>query len=165
MGSKRHPVTPAVRALRAAGAAFEPFLYDYSGRGTAEVAAALNIDEHQVIKTLILEDHQDRALIMLMHGDRQVATGTLARIIGVKSVRPCEPKTAERHTGYRVGGTSPFGTRTPLPCWCERSIAALPRLYINGGKRGFIIGLAADALLRVLGPTLVDAQQPTASQP
>jgi Cys-tRNA(Pro) deacylase len=96
-----------------------------------------------------------------MHGDRQVATGTLARAIGVKSLQPCDPKVAERHTGYRVGGTSPFGTRTSLRVYCERSITTLPRLYINGGKRGFIVRLASEDLLRVLAPVLVDAAQPT----
>ncbi len=160
MAPKRHPVTPAVRALRAAGVAFEPRLYDYDSGGTAEVAAALGIDEHQVIKTLILQDHQGRPLIMLMHGDRQVATGTLARAMGVKALAPCDPKIAERHTGYRVGGTSPFGTRGDLPVYCERSVGALRRLYINGGKRGFIVGLETGELLRVLEPVLVEAAQP-----
>ena len=160
MANKRPPVTPAVRALRAAGVELDPFLYEYDAGGTAEVAAALGVDEHLVIKTLILEDNQHRGLIMLMHGDRQVATGTLARSIGVKSLQPCDPRVAERHTGYRVGGTSPFGTRTALPVYCEHSITTLPRLYINGGKRGFIVGLAPTELLRVLHPVLVHAAQP-----
>jgi Cys-tRNA(Pro) deacylase len=160
MASKRFPVTGTVRTLRAAGVAFEPFLYDYHAGGTAEVAEALGVDEHLVIKTLILQDQQGRGLIMLMHGDRQVATGTLARAVGVKSLQTCDPKIAERLTGYRVGGTSPFGTRTALPIHCERSITTLPRLYINGGKRGFIVGLATSELIRVLQPVLVDAAQP-----
>ncbi|KAA6183587.1 Cys-tRNA(Pro) deacylase [Thiohalocapsa marina] len=159
MAGKKEPVTQAVRVLRAQGIAFQGYPYDYNGGGTAEFAAQLGVDEHQVIKTLIMEDEQARPLIVLMHGDREVATGKLAKQIGAKRIRPCEPKVADRHSGYQVGGTSPFGTRRPMPVYCERSIAGLDRIYINGGKRGYIIAIAMDDLQRVLQPTLVDAAQ------
>jgi len=159
MAAKKEPVTQAVRALRAAGVAFSGHLYDYAGGGTAEFADQLGVDEHLVIKTLIMEDEQSRPLVILMHGDREVATGKLAKQIDAKRVRPCEPKVADKHSGYQVGGTSPFGTRAAMPIYCERSIAALETLYINGGKRGYIISLATADLLRVLQPVLVDAAQ------
>jgi len=158
--AKREPVTPAVRVLRAAGVAFDGHPYDYQQGGTAEFAAQFGVDEHLVIKTLIMEDDAGRPLIVLMHGDREVATGLLARAIGAKRVRPCEPAVADKHSGYKVGGTSPFGTRARMPMYCERAIAELPRLYVNGGKRGHIVSLATADLLRVLRPTLVDAAQP-----
>jgi len=151
------PVTQAVRVLRAAGVPFVAHLYDYRDGGTAEVAAALGVDEHAVIKTLIMEQEQARPLIVLMHGDREVATGLLARQIGAKRVRACEPTTADKHSGYQVGGTSPFGTRRAIPIYCQQSIAQLERIHINGGRRGFIVDLSTADLLRVLTPTLVDA--------
>jgi Cys-tRNA(Pro) deacylase len=153
-------VTPAVRALRAAGAAFQAHPYRYAKGGTAEFAAQLGVDEHRVVKTLIMEDEADRPLIVLMHGDRAVATGRLAKQIGVKRIRPCAPAVADKHSGYRVGGTSPFGTRTRMPVYCEHGIAELDRLYINGGRRGFIISMATAEMLRVLQPTLVEIAQP-----
>jgi Cys-tRNA(Pro) deacylase len=159
MAAKKEPVTQAVRALRAAGVAFTGHPYDYAGGGTAEFAEQLGVDEHLVVKTLVMEDEQARPLVILMHGDREVATGKLAKQIGAKRVRPCEPKVADKHSGYQVGGTSPFGTRAAMPIYCERSIAALETLYINGGKRGYIISLATADLLRVLQPVLVDAAQ------
>jgi len=159
MAAKKEPVTQAVRALRAAGVAFSGYPYDYAGGGTAEFAEQLGVDEHLVIKTLIMEDELARPLVILMHGDREVATGKLAKQMDAKRVRPCEPKVADKHSGYQVGGTSPFGTRTAMPIYCERSIAALETLYINGGKRGYIISLATADLLRVLQPVLVDAAQ------
>ena len=159
MAAKKEPVTQAVRALRAAGVAFSGHPYDYAGGGTAEFAEQLGVDEHLVIKTLIMEDEQARPLVILMHGDREVATGKLAKQIDAKRVRPCEPKVADKHSGYQVGGTSPFGTRAAMPIYCERSIAALETLYINGGKRGYIISLATADLLRLLQPVLVDAGQ------
>ena len=158
--AKREPVTPAVRVLRAAGIAFNGHPYAYLQGGTAEFASQLDVDEHAVIKTLIMEDDNHKPLVMLMHGDREVATGRLARAVGAKRVRPCEPTVADKHSGYRVGGTSPFGTRTAMPVYCERSITELPRIFINGGKRGYIISLATADLLRVLRPELVDAAQP-----
>ena len=159
MTAKKEPVTQAVRALRAAGIPFTGHPYNYAGGGTAEFAEQFGVDEHLVIKTLIMEDEQASALVVLMHGDREVATGKLAKQIGAKRVRPCEPKVADKHSGYQIGGTSPFGTRAAMPIYCERSIAALETLYINGGKRGYIVSLASADLLRVLQPVLVDAAQ------
>ena len=156
MSSKEH-VSQAVRALRAAGIPFESHPYPYvDGGGTAQVALSLGVDEHLVIKTLIMEDEARHPLIVLMHGDRQVSTKALARTIGVKLVRPCEPKTADRHSGYQVGGTSPFGTRRSMPVYCEASIAELPRIWINGGRRGYIVSLDTADALRLLAPTLVN---------
>jgi Cys-tRNA(Pro) deacylase len=119
-------------------------------------ARELGVGEHAVIKTLVMQDDQKRPLIVLMHGDREVSTKNLARQIGAKSVEPCEPAVAEKHTGYLVGGTSPFGTRKTLPVYMERSIADLDRVYINGGRRGFLVVLAPAELIRVLAPTLVN---------
>ena len=119
-------------------------------------ARALGLDPHDVVKTLVLEDDRRRPLIVLMHGDREVSTKQLARQIGVKSVAMCDPAVATRHSGYQLGGTSPFGTRKALPVYAERSIGALSTLYINGGKRGFLLALAADDLVRVLDPAWVD---------
>jgi Cys-tRNA(Pro) deacylase len=158
--AKREPVTPAVRTLRAAAVTFHGCPYDYQQGGTEEFATQLGVDEHLVIKTLIMETDDRQPLIMLMHGDREVATGLLAKTIGAKRVQPCEPRVAEKHSGYQVGGTSPFGTRTAMPAYAERSIADLPQLYINGGKRGYIIRLSSEDLLRVLRPKLLDAARP-----
>lgn len=156
MKPSKEPVTQAVRVLRAAGVPFVGHLYAYEeGGGTAQVAKELAVDEHRVIKTLIMEDERGNPLIALMHGDRQVSTQALARAIGVKRVAPCDPKVADRHSGYQVGGTSPFGTRHRMPVYCEAGIAALPRIYINGGKRGYILSLATADALRLLAPTLV----------
>ncbi len=128
--------------------------------GTAASSAALGVDEHQVIKTLVFEDEQKAPLLVLMHGDREVSEKALARQLGRKTVQPCKPEVAQRHTGYQVGGTSPFGTRKALPVACERSVTTLPRLYINGGRRGFLVALDPADLVRVLGPTLVDCAAP-----
>lgn len=156
MPSSKEPVTQAVRVLRAAGVPFQGHLYAYvDGGGTAQVASALGVDEHSVVKTLIMEDERRNPLIVLMHGDRQVSTQALARAIGAKRIAPCDPKVADKHSGYQVGGTSPFGTRRQMPVYCEAGIAALPLLYINGGKRGYILSLATADALRVLSPTLV----------
>jgi len=153
----RLPVTAAVRVLREHGVAFTHHPYDYEARGgTAVSARELGVDEHAVIKTLIMQDDAARPMIVLMHGDREVSTRTLARALGVKSIEPCAPAAAERHSGYQVGGTSPFGTRKPMPVYMERSIAALPRIYVNGGRRGYLVGIAPTDLVRVLHPTLVD---------
>jgi Cys-tRNA(Pro) deacylase len=158
MSKLKDPVTQAVRVLRQHRVPFEGHPYDYlEGGGTAHFARTMGVDEHLVIKTLIMEDEHKRPLIVLMHGDRQVSTKALARQLGVKSIQPCDPRTADRHSGYQVGGTSPFGVRHPMPVYCQQSIADLPRIYINGGKRGFIVSLASADLLRVLQPTLVDA--------
>jgi Cys-tRNA(Pro) deacylase len=156
MPSSKEPVTQAVRVLRAAGVPFQGHLYAYvDGGGTAQVASSLGVDEHLVVKTLIMEDERRNPLIVLMHGDRQVSTQALARAIGAKRIAPCDPKVADKHSGYQVGGTSPFGTRRQMPVYCEAGIAALPLLYINGGKRGYILSLATADALRVLSPTLV----------
>jgi len=157
MAKEKGPVTQAVRVLRQHKVAFEGHLYEYEeGGGTAHSSRALGVDEHSVIKTLIMEDEGKNPLIVLMHGDRQVSTKALARTLGVKSIQPCDPKTADRHSGYQVGGTSPFGTRRSMPVYCERTITALPRVWINGGKRGYLVSLSPADLLRILGPTLVD---------
>lgn len=160
--SEKYPVTPAVRALRAAGAEFRPRLYDYVDHGGTRVAAAeLGLDEHAVIKTLVFQDEGKRPLLVLMHGDREVGPGLLAKAIGAKSVAPCDQKTAEKVTGYQVGGISPFGTRTPgLPIYAERTLFDLPHLCINGGKRGFLVEIAPDVLTTVLGAREVDAAAP-----
>jgi Cys-tRNA(Pro) deacylase len=151
------PSTPAVRLLRARGVAFTPRLYRYEERGGTRVAAReLAVEEHEVIKTLVMEDERQRPLLVLMHGDREVATGRLARAVGCKEVRPCEPDAARRHTGCLVGGTSPFATRKPMPVYMERSILALPRVLINGGSRGFLVEMAPAEAIRVLSPVLVD---------
>ncbi len=123
--------------------------------GTAAFAAEAGVGEHAVVKTLIMEDDAKKPLVVLMHGDREVSTKELARLLGVKSVRPCAPDAAERHSGYMVGGTSPFGLRKPMPVYVEASVLDLPRIYINGGKRGFIVGLEPNDLVRLLGPTPV----------
>jgi len=141
----------AVRALRAASVPFEPH------GGTAASAAALGVDEHLVIKTLIFEDDAKKPLCILMHGDREVSTKNLARAIGTKTVGPCTPEVADRHSGYQVGGTSPFGLKRAMPIYAERTIAELARIYINGGARGFLVAIDPSDLVRVLAPTLVDA--------
>lgn len=148
------PMTPAVRALQQAGVAFSEHPYDYVERGgTAAFAAQTGFDEHAVVKTLVMEDDAKRPFIILMHGDRDVSTKEMARVLGVKTVHPCAPETAERHSGYVVGGTSPFGLRKPLAVYVEATILELPRIYINGGKRGFIVGIEPKELVRVLAPT------------
>jgi Cys-tRNA(Pro) deacylase len=157
MAQDKHPVTQAVRVLRENGVEFTHHPYPYEERGgTAVSARELGVDEHAVIKTLVMEDDARRPLIVLMHGDREVSTKNLARLLGAKTVSPCAPGVADRHSGYQVGGTSPFGTRRKMPVYMERSIADLPRIYINGGRRGYLVGLAPADLVRVLAPTLVD---------
>ena len=153
MGREKTPMTAAVRVLRQAGVAFteHPYAYVEHG-GTAEFAAQAEVEEHAVVKTLVLEDDAKRPFVVLMHGDRQVSTKELARVLGVRSVQPCAPDVAERHSGYVVGGTSPFGLRRPLPIYVEATVLDLPRIYINGGKRGFIVGIAPLDLIRVLEP-------------
>jgi len=157
MGKDKNPVTPAVRALRTAGIRFtdHPYAYEEKG-GTSVSARELGVDEHCVVKTLVMEDERKNPLIVLMHGDRQVSTKELARIVGVKVITPCSPDSANRHTGYMVGGTSPFGTKKKLPVYLEESILDLPLIYLNGGKRGYLVGLAPPDLVRVLDPVLVN---------
>lgn len=151
-----HPVTLAVRVLRQHGVAFEPHLYTWEARGGTRASAAhLGVDEHLVIKTLIFEDEKKQPLCVLMHGDKEVSAKNLARQLGKKQVGPCAPEVADRHSGYQVGGTSPFGLRRAMPVYVERTILDLPLLYINGGARGFLVSLAAHDLQRVLQPTPV----------
>jgi Cys-tRNA(Pro) deacylase len=146
-----YPVTPAVRLLREKKVAFEPHLYDYVEKGgTRHSAESLGVDEHAVVKTLVMETEGRKPLVVLMHGDCEVSTKQLARRLGVKSVHPCDPATAQKHTGYLVGGTSPFGTRAALPVYVERTIFELPRIYVNGGKRGFLVAIEPRVLRDVL---------------
>lgn len=154
MAKDKTPVTPAVRVLRGAGIDFtdHPYAYEEKG-GTAVSSRELGVDEHCVIKTLVMEDDRKQPLIVLMHGDLQVSTKELARLIGARSVEPCRPETAQKHTGYLTGGTSPFGTKKQLPVYVEETILELPRIYINGGKRGFLVGIAPADLMRLLQPT------------
>lgn len=155
------PVTAAIRVLRQARVELTSHLYDWEPRGgTRHSAASLGVDEHRVIKTLVMEDEEKRPLIVLMHGDHEVSTKALARQLGVKSITPCEPAVADKHSGYQVGGTSPFGTRRAMPIYMQASIAELPVIYINGGKRGFLVEMKPAELVRVLSPTLVDAAIP-----
>ncbi len=156
MAKEKTPVTAAVRMLRAEKVPFDDHLYPYEEKGgTAASSRGLGIDEHAVIKTLVMEDDRRRALIVLMHGDLQVSTKELARLMGVKQVSPCTAETAQKQSGYLVGGTSPFGTRLPMPVYMEESIASLPRLYINGGKRGYLVSMVPAELIKVLKPQLV----------
>jgi Cys-tRNA(Pro) deacylase len=156
MAHDKAPMTPAVRALRQAAVDFTEHPYTYVEHGgTAAFARQYAVDEHLVIKTLVMEDDAKKPFVVLMHGDREVSTKELARMLGVKAVHPCSPETAERHSGYQVGGTSPFGLRKPLPIYVEESVLSLPVIYVNGGKRGFIVGLDPKDLIRILKPTPV----------
>ena len=150
-------MTPATAFLRTNGIAFTEHAYEYVEHGgTAVSAQALGVSEHEVVKTLVMQDEAGKPLIVLMHGDRKVSTKNLARQAGRKSIEPCRPDVAQRHSGYQVGGTSPFGTRKPLPVYMERSITRLPAVYINGGRRGLLVRLSTEDLVAVLEPTLVD---------
>jgi len=153
----KSPVTNAIRVLRENRADFtlRPYKYEEKG-GTAVSARELGVDEHLVIKTLVMEDENRRPLIILMHGDKQVSTKSLARVIGVKSINPCDPATANKHTGYMVGGTSPFGTRKPLPVYVERTILDLPKIYINAGKKGLLVEMAPSEMVWILKPVAVE---------
>jgi Cys-tRNA(Pro) deacylase len=150
-------VTLAVRVLRQHGVPFEPHLYPWEARGGTRASSEhLGVLEHEVIKTLIFEDEKKQPLCILMHGDKEVSAKNLARALGKKSVAPCSPDVADRHSGYQVGGTSPFGLKREMPVYAERTISSLTRIYINGGARGFLVAIAPADLLRVLSPTLVD---------
>ncbi len=154
----KYPVTAAVRVLRAEKVAFEPHLYDYVEKGgTAASSAALGVPEHAVVKTLVMEDETKKPLIVLMHGDQQVSTKALARHLGVKTISPCTPDVADRHSGYQVGGTSPFGTRRKMPVYMQKTILELDEIYINGGKRGFLVCVTPSDVKRVLSAELVEA--------
>jgi Cys-tRNA(Pro) deacylase len=152
------PETPATTFLRQHNVSFTEHLYNYVERGgTAESAKQLGADEHAVVKTLVIEDQDAKPLLILMHGDRQVSLKNFARQIGAKKIDPCKPDVAQRHTGYQVGGTSPFGTRKNLPVYVERSILALPSIYINGGHRGFLVQIPPSVLTDLLHAQPVDS--------
>ena len=156
MSKDKTPVTAAVRELRANKVGFSDHLYEYEEKGgTAVSARELGVPEHAVVKTLVMEDDDRNPLIVLMHGDLQVSTRELARIIGVKTIAPCNPDAANRHSGYVVGGTSPFGTRKTMPVYMEETVLALPKIYINGGKRGYLVGIAPGEVVRMLAPRMV----------
>ncbi len=152
--------TPATQALKRAGVAFTEHVYDYVEHGgTAESSRQLGVPEHEVVKTLVMQDERAQPLIVLMHGTHTVSTKELARAAGVKGIEPCAPDVAQRHSGYLVGGTSPFGTKKAMPVFVEQTIVDLPRLYINGGRRGFLVSMTPAELLAALRangePTLV----------
>ena len=148
--------TPATQMLRAAGVEFTEHRYDYVDHGgTAESARQLGVPEHAVIKTLVMQDDKAQPLIVLMHGDRQVSTRNLAREIGAKSVQACKPEVAQRHSGYLIGGTSPFGLRKSMPVYVEAGVLDLPRICINGGRRGFLVGIEPQVLVALLGAKAV----------
>jgi Cys-tRNA(Pro) deacylase len=157
--SKREHVseTPATALLKEHAVDFSEHVYAYEEHGgTAVSARELGVPEHDVVKTLVMEDETRRAFIVLMHGDRKVSTKNLARQIGVKKVEPCTPEAASRHSGYLVGGTSPFGTRKNLQVYVEKSVLGLERIYINGGRRGYLVGIDPGELLRLLGAKTVE---------
>lgn len=156
MSREKAPTTAAIRALRANDVEFSDHLYAYEEKGgTAVSARGLGVDEHAVVKTLVMEDENRNALVVLMHGDLKVSTKELARIIGVKTISPCNPDVANKHSGYMVGGTSPFGTRRKMPTYMEETILELPKIYINGGKRGYLVGIEPKEVVRILVPKLV----------
>ncbi|AXK39260.1 Cys-tRNA(Pro) deacylase [Crenobacter cavernae] len=156
MSKNKAPVTQAVRVLREHKVAYSEHLYDYEENGGTKVSSReLGVPEHAVIKTLVMQDENKKPLIVLMHGDKEVGVGLLARQIGAKRVEPCEPKVADKHSGYTVGGTSPFGTKSAMPVYIEASIADLERIYINGGKRGFLIGISPADAIAILEPVAV----------
>jgi Cys-tRNA(Pro) deacylase len=149
--------TPATAMLKRHGVAYteHPYAYEEHG-GTAVSARELGVSEHEVVKTLVMEDEARRPLIVLMHGDRKVSTKNLARQIGAKKVEPCAPEAASRHSGYLVGGTSPFGTQKRLPVYVEKSVLGLDKIYINGGRRGYLVGMAPAEILRLLEAKAVE---------
>lgn len=152
------PETPATRFLKQHRVTYTTHLYSYEPHGGTKVSAReLDVDEHSIVKTLVMEDESGAPLIVLMHGDRKVSTKELARQAGRKRIEPCTPEVANRHSGYLVGGTSPFGMRKRLPVFLENSIVDLPLVYINGGRRGFLLGISPQEILRVLQPQLVSA--------
>jgi len=149
--------TPATSFLAKNDVSYTEHEFEYLEHGgTSHSSSSLGVPEHQVVKTLIMENEKGEPLVVLMHGDRKVSTKELARQAGVKRIAPCKPEAATRHSGYLIGGTSPFGTRKPMPVYLERSVLGLPRIYINGGRRGYLLGMDPNELARVLSPTLVD---------
>lgn len=157
MAKDKYPVTPAVRELRKHKAEFTPHVYDYVEKGGAEHSAeVLGADLNIVIKTIILQNEKSEPCVVLMHGDKAISTKNLAREIGVKSLTPCDPEIANKHTGYLVGGTSPFGTRKKMRTYMQSTIADIKTIYINGGKRGFLVSMKTADLVKILDPVLVD---------
>ena len=157
MGAKHISETPATQILRAHQVAFTEHPYEYLEHGGAEHSAeVLGLDPFSVVKTLVMQDQDAKPLIVLMHGTRKVSTKNLARQIGAKSVEPCAPEVAQRHSGYLVGGTSPFGTRRDMPVYIEKSILDLPKIAINGGKRGYLVGIAPQVCIDLLGARSVN---------
>jgi Cys-tRNA(Pro) deacylase len=155
--SPRNAATPATEFLARHGVSYTEHFYDYVEHGgTAVSSSSLGVPEHEVVKTLVMETDKGEPLVVLMHGDRKVATKELARVAGAKRVFPCKPEDATRHSGYLVGGCSPFGTRKRMPVYLEKSILALPRIYINGGRRGYLLGMPPGEIVRVLGPVIVE---------
>ena len=151
------PSTAATRLLREKGVAYTEHLYRYEERGGTTVSAReLGVEEHAVVKTLVMEDDQGEPVVVLMHGDREVSTKALARLMGRRSVQICKPEAANRHSGYQVGGTSPFGTRKKMTVCVERGVLDLPRIYVNGGSRGFLVGIEPQDLVRLLEATVVE---------
>lgn len=158
--NEKTPVTAAVRVLRAAKVPFSHHLYEYQPHGGTKISAqALGVAEQAVIKTLILEDERAHPLVVLMHGDCEVATGVLAKQLGMKKIVPCDPLVATKHSGYLVGGTSPFGLKKKLPIYVQSSIFKLEKIYLNGGKRGYLVGITPAILQQLLQPILIDAAQ------
>ncbi|MCA1927681.1 MAG: aminoacyl-tRNA deacylase [Calditerrivibrio sp.] len=154
---EKFPVTPATRLLSTKGVYYEPFLYDYEDKGGTRVSSQkLGVDEHIIIKTIVMEDENKKPMIVLMHGDMEISTKNLARFLNVKSIQPCSPENANKHTGYLVGGTSPFGTRKIMPVYVEKTIFDLEKIYINGGKRGFLIRIDPVVLKNLLSPIEVE---------
>jgi len=153
MAKEKIPSTPAIRTLRKSDVTFTLHPYKYEERGGTEVAAReLKCDEHQTVKTLVMEDEHKNPLLILMHGDREVSTKNLARAIGTKAIIPCEPSVAQKHTGYMVGGTSPFGIRKVMPVYVEESILELERIFINAGHRGLLAEMDPAEMARILDP-------------
>jgi Cys-tRNA(Pro) deacylase len=150
------PSTAAIRILKSQGIDFRPCIYNYEERGGTRVASReLDIGEHEAVKTIVLEDDGKNPLIVLMHGDREISTKKLARHLGVKTITPCDPKVAMRHTGYMVGGTSPFGTRKTLPVYIEETVLDLEKIFINAGRRGLLVEMSVQDLVRILKPRTV----------
>jgi Cys-tRNA(Pro) deacylase len=154
------PETQATKFLRQNAVEFSHHLYAYEDRGGTKVSSReLGVDEHSVVKTLVMEDESGSPLIVLMHGDRKVSLKDMARQAGCKKIEPCAPEVANRHTGFLVGGTSPFGTKKKMPVYVEKSVLGLPKIYINGGRRGYLVGLAPSELTRLLNARVVEVAQ------
>ncbi len=157
MPKDKFPMTQAIRVLKKSGVSYTLHFYKYEEKGgTARAASELNVDEHMVLKTLIMEAHTGEPVVIIMHGDKQVSTKGFARALNVKTIKPCEPKTAHQHTGYFVGGTSPFGLRKPLNIYLEKSVGDLPEIFINAGKQGLLAKMSSQDLIKILKPIPVN---------